>query len=57
VHKYPPENTITEDDADLVVEKVQDRVAEDFKEAKHQRGKIQDDLAGIKQVLEQIRTM
>jgi hypothetical protein len=48
---------ITEDDVDLMAEKVQDCIAEDFEEAKHQRGKIQDDLAGIKQVLEKIRTM
>jgi hypothetical protein len=42
--------------SDLMAEKVQDHTAEDFEEAKHQRGKIQDDLAGIKQVLEKIRT-
>jgi hypothetical protein len=53
--KSHPEYTITEDDVDLVAEKVQDRVAEDVEEAKHQRGKIQDDLASIRQVLEKIR--
>jgi flagellar biosynthesis chaperone FliJ len=47
---------ITEDDVDLVVEKVQDHASKAFEEAKNQRGKIQDDLDGIKQVLEQIRT-
>jgi hypothetical protein len=39
-----------------VAEKVQYHVAKDFEEAKHQRGQIQDDLAGIKQVLKQIST-
>jgi hypothetical protein len=46
-HKDSPEYTITEDDADLVAQKVQDSVVEDFEEAKHQRGKIQDDMAII----------
>jgi hypothetical protein len=39
VHKEPPEYTITEDDADLVAEKVQDRVAEDFEEASTKGGR------------------
>jgi hypothetical protein len=51
-HKESPEYTITEDDIDLVDEKVHDRIAEKFEEAKHQRGQIQDDMAGIRQVLE-----
>jgi hypothetical protein len=52
VHKQLPEYTIMEDDADLMAERVQDHATKDFEEAQHQRGKIQDDLAGIKQVLE-----
>jgi flagellar biosynthesis chaperone FliJ len=55
VHKQLPEYMITEDDADLVVEKVQDHAAEEFEEAQHQRGQIQDELEDIRQVLEQIR--
>jgi ABC-type transporter MlaC component len=47
---------ITKDDIDLVVEKVQDHASKAFDEAKNQRGKIQDDLDRIKQVLEQINT-
>jgi hypothetical protein len=47
---------ITEDDVDLVVEKVQDHASKAFEEAKHQRGQIQDDLDGIKKVLEKFRT-
>jgi hypothetical protein len=47
---------ITEDNTDRVTEKVQDRAAEEFEEAKNQRGKIQDNLVGIKWVLEQIIT-
>jgi hypothetical protein len=30
---------------------------EEFEEAQHQRGRIQDEMAGIKQVLEQIRSV
>jgi hypothetical protein len=34
-HKYLTEYTIIVDDANLVVERVQDRVVEEFKEAQH----------------------
>jgi hypothetical protein len=54
-HKQPPEYTITEDDADLVVEKVQEHAVEEFKDAQHQKGQIQDELDDIRQVLEHIR--
>jgi hypothetical protein len=37
-HTKPPKYMIIEDDAELMVEKVQDHVTEDFEEAKHQRG-------------------
>jgi NACalpha-BTF3-like transcription factor len=35
-HKQLSEYTITEDDVDLVAERVQDRAAEEFEEAQHQ---------------------
>jgi hypothetical protein len=54
-HKTPPEYTITEDDADLVAQMVQDRTTKDFDEAQHQRDRIQDELEDMRQLLEQIR--
>jgi hypothetical protein len=51
-HKQLPEYTITEDDTDLMAEKVQECTAEEFEDTQHQRGRIQDELADIRQVLE-----
>jgi prophage DNA circulation protein len=39
-HKNVPELTITEDDADMVVEKVQDHVAESWDDTENQREEI-----------------
>jgi len=39
-HKIPPEYTITEDDADLMAQMVQDQTAEDFNKARCQRDGI-----------------
>jgi hypothetical protein len=54
-HKMPPEYTITEDDADLVAQMVQDRTMEDFEEAQCQRDRIQEELVDMRQLLEKIR--
>jgi hypothetical protein len=37
-HKQFPEYTITEDDTDLMAEKVQEHAAEEFEDTQHQRG-------------------
>jgi 3-deoxy-D-manno-octulosonate 8-phosphate phosphatase KdsC-like HAD superfamily phosphatase len=51
----PPKYKITEDDADLVAERVHDLEVEDFEDGQHQREIIQDELADMRQVLEHIR--
>jgi hypothetical protein len=48
VHKKPPVYTITEDDADLVVERVHEREVEEFEDVQHQRDRIQDELADLR---------
>ena len=48
VHKKLPYYTITKDDSNLVAEKVQERAIEEFEDAQHQRGRIQDDMADIR---------
>jgi hypothetical protein len=50
----PLEYMITEDDADLVAQMVQDQTAEDFDEAQRQRDRIQDELTNMRQLLEKI---
>jgi hypothetical protein len=54
-HKDIPEYTITEDDADLVAERVQDHVTEEYEEAENQRERIMKELTEVKQVLEWIQ--
>jgi hypothetical protein len=39
-HKKLPEYTITEDDTDLMEEKVQEHTTEEFEDAQHQRGEF-----------------
>jgi hypothetical protein len=46
---------ITEDDADLVAQMVQDRTMEDFDEAQCQRDRMQDEMEDMRQILEKIR--
>jgi hypothetical protein len=41
----PPEYTITEDDADMVAQMVQDRTFEDFENVVCQRDRIEEELA------------
>jgi hypothetical protein len=43
-----PEYTITEDDVDLVAERVQDHTIEEFEEVENQRGRIRNELVDIK---------
>jgi hypothetical protein len=54
-HKMPPEYTIAEDDADLVAERTHVREFEEFEDTQHQRDRIQNKLADMRQVLEYIR--
>jgi hypothetical protein len=54
-HKQIPEYTITKDDVNLVTERVHDCATEECEEVKNQRGRIQNELVDIKQVLEQIQ--
>jgi NACalpha-BTF3-like transcription factor len=54
-HKKISEYTITEDDVDLVAERVQDHTMNEFEEAENQRGRIRNELDDIKQVLERIQ--
>jgi hypothetical protein len=51
----PPEYTITEDDADMVAQMVQDHTVEDFDNVECQRDKIEEDLAYMRQLLKQLR--
>jgi hypothetical protein len=55
VHKTPPEYTITEDDANLMAQMVEDRTTEDFDEAQCQRYMIQEYLVNMRKLLEPIR--
>jgi hypothetical protein len=55
VHKTPPKYMITEDNAYLMAQMVQDRTTEDFDEAQCQRDRMQDELADMRQLLKQIR--
>jgi hypothetical protein len=43
-HRTPTKYTITEDDADMVAQKVQDRTIEDFCNAQCQRDMIEEEL-------------
>jgi hypothetical protein len=45
---------ITEDDAEMIAQMVQDRTSEDFENVVHHRDKIQEDLADMRQFLKQI---
>jgi phosphoglycolate phosphatase-like HAD superfamily hydrolase len=54
-HKDILEYTITEDDADLVAERVQDHATEEYEEVENQRERIMKELAEVKQVLEWIQ--
>jgi hypothetical protein len=54
-HRTPPEYTITEDDADMVAQMVQDRIVEEFDNAQHQRDRIEEDLAYMRHLLQQHR--
>jgi hypothetical protein len=54
-HKDIPEYTITEDDVELIEEKVQDHVAKEYEEAENQRERIMKDLMEVRQVLEWIQ--
>jgi hypothetical protein len=47
-HKQNLEYTITEDDVDLVAERMQDRTKKEYEEAKNQRGRIRNELVYIK---------
>ena len=55
VHKTPIEYMITEDDADLVVQMVQYHTVEDFDNAQSQRDRIEEELAYMRQLLQQLR--
>ena len=57
VHKQFPQYTITEDDINLMAEKVHECTNEEFEDSQHQRGRIQDELANIRHVLEQKRVV
>jgi hypothetical protein len=50
-HRTPPEYTITEDDADMVAQMVQDRTVEDFENVVCQRDRIEEELAYMRQLL------
>jgi ribosome recycling factor len=54
VQKSVPKYTITEDDAKLVAEKVQDCTTDLFEEVEKQRESIMKELMEVKQVLEHI---
>jgi hypothetical protein len=54
VHRTPPEYTITEDDAEMIAQMVQDRTSEDFENVVHHRDRIQEELADMRQFLKQI---
>jgi hypothetical protein len=51
-HKDISEYTITEDDSDLVAERVQDRMIEEYEEAKKKILRIIKELDEVNQVLE-----
>jgi hypothetical protein len=54
LHKIVPEYTITEDDAELVAKKVEDRASEEYEEAEKQKERIMQELMEVKKVLEEI---
>jgi hypothetical protein len=54
-HKDVPEFTITEDDAEMVEEKVQDHVAESWDDAEKQREEIIKKLSEVKETLVQLQ--
>jgi hypothetical protein len=56
-HKKIPEYTITEDDADLVAERVHDCKSRNLKRSSTKEYRIQNELADIRQVLEQIQVV
>jgi flavodoxin len=53
--RTPPEYTITKYDAEMIAQMVQDRTSEDFENDVHNRDRIQEDLADMRQLLKQIR--
>jgi hypothetical protein len=54
-HRMPPEYMITEDDADMVAQMVQDRTVEDFDNVECQRDRIEEEMAYMRQLLQQLR--
>jgi hypothetical protein len=54
-HKEAPEYTITKDDAELVTERVQDRIVEEYEEEEEQRERIMQELTEVRHILEKIR--
>jgi len=56
-HKQIQECIITEDDVDLVIERVQDHITKAFEEDENQRWKIRNELVDTKKVLEHIQAM
>jgi hypothetical protein len=54
VHRTPPEYTITEDDAEMVAQMVQDRTFEDFENVVCQRDIIEEEMEDMRQLLRQI---
>jgi hypothetical protein len=50
-HRMPPEYMITEDDADMVSQIIQDHTVEDFENDVRQRDGIEEELAYIRQLL------
>jgi hypothetical protein len=55
VHKGVPELTLTEDDAELVAEKVQDHATEAWDDAEKKREEIIKKLTEVKDTLEQLQ--
>jgi ParB-like chromosome segregation protein Spo0J len=55
VHKSVPELTLTEDDVELVVEKVQDHTAESWDDVEKQREEIIKKLTEVKETLAQLQ--
>jgi hypothetical protein len=54
-HKKTPEYTIIEDDADIVVQMIQDHTFKDFDNVVRQTEKIEEEVAHIRQLLKQLR--
>jgi hypothetical protein len=53
--RTPPKYMITEDDADMISQMVQDRTTKYFENVVHQRDIIQEELADMQQFLKYIR--